>query len=63
MGQCDKCRWYHVEYDELGQEQDDIIRVGEKEKDIHYCLMIPEGIPDKVWSGKSNCEYFVQKST
>lgn len=54
MAHCDRCLFYSKADDELMRSHDDVIIVGQEQKDRHYCFAF-EPIPDGVFNGEKDC--------
>lgn len=60
MKQCELCEFYDKEYDELLQSGDDVIIVGQEDKENHYCPMYDMAVvADDIINDKAKCKYFV----
>ena len=53
MASCDKCLFYSVENDELNRDFNDV-----GDPDNHYCPMYRDEIPEGVFNGEKDCEFF-----
>ena len=60
MPLCDQCRFYNAEYDEMRQQYDDVIKIGD-EKEKHHCPMYESQIPDEVYYDNKDCKYFIKE--
>lgn len=55
MKQCEQCIFYDAEYDELLQSGDDMLIIGQEEKENHYCRLFDEAIDEDIIIGKKTC--------
>lgn len=62
MINCKNCKYYSKEFDEFRQQFDDVIVVGQENREKHYCIFYNDHIPSEIWGNKENCPYFEQKS-
>ena len=60
MEYCKKCIFYDKEYDELRQNGDDTIIIGEEQEEKHYCRMYDSGIDEDIVKGKKKCDYYAE---
>ena len=60
MEQCQKCLFYSKEYNEARQSWNDIIFVGQEEKEEHYCGTF-QPIPREYVADETKCPAFVKK--
>lgn len=56
MAFCDKCIFYSKSYDEQNIDFNDI-----GDTNSHFCPMYQDEIPDGVFNGGNDCEYFEEK--
>lgn len=57
MGYCEKCAVYNKLHDSLRESWQDSVPEGEQAKS-HFCIMY-EKMPDGIWEGEKECDYFV----
>ena len=57
MATCKKCLWYNEADDEQRMAGDDVVIVGEKETEKHYCANFTP-IPPGVFETDKECEMF-----
>ena len=55
MENCKNCIFYDLEYDELRQSGNDVIK--DSNANNHYCRMCKDGIPEEVWNKKTKCQH------
>lgn len=60
MGLCDRCKNFSAEYDEMRQEYDDTLIIGET-KENHFCPMFDRNIPDSIYYDDADCNFFFEK--
>lgn len=53
MASCKNCAFYSEAVDTLGRDFNDVGNA-----DNHYCPMYDDAIPEGVFNGEKNCEYF-----
>lgn len=63
MENCKKCVFYDAEFDKLRQSGDDIIFVGSKDTEKHYCRMYESCIAADILSGAAECEHHISKES
>ena len=56
MALCKNCLFYSEGFDELNRDFNDI---GNPEE--HFCSMYRDAIPDGVYNGVKDCEYYEEK--
>lgn len=56
MGSCEKCRHYSKTIDDLNRSFNDVGNVNN-----HYCMMWNDAIPDGIYDGKKDCEFWMDK--
>lgn len=56
MGLCDNCTIYSKRADEFNRDFNDVGAVSN-----HYCIMYRDAIPDGIYDGNNDCEYFEEK--
>lgn len=56
---CDTCLNYKKEYDEFRQSYDDVIVLGDKRPEAHFCPMYDNRIPDGIYYDGDNCELYI----
>lgn len=61
MKQCQKCIFYDKEYDELFQSGDDIVIIGEEDKEKHYCRLFDGAIDHDIITDRKECNCRVKK--
>ena len=57
MALCSKCAFYSEEIDETGRNFNDIGNENE-----HFCTMYRDTIPDGVFNGEKDCDFYEQKT-
>lgn len=62
MKQCEQCIFYDAEYDELLQSGDDMIVVGQEDKEKHYCRQFDGAIDNGIITNKKKCAYRLTKN-
>ena len=60
MALCDNCLFYREDYDEFRQNYDDTEKVGDNTIK-HYCPMYDDNIPNGIFYGGENCEFFDER--
>lgn len=58
---CNNCLFYDKQYDDMRQEYDDIIVVGNNQPLKHFCVQYEGGIPTDIFYGGSACKFFIEK--
>ena len=56
MALCKNCAFYSETIDELNRDFNDVGDV-----DNHYCPMYQDAIPEGVFNGEKNCEFYEEK--
>jgi hypothetical protein len=56
MALCNQCAFYSESVDNLNRDFNDI-----GNEDNHYCPMYNDAIPDGVYNGVKDCEYYEEK--
>ena len=59
MKQCKNCEFYDEKFDEL--EQSDVEIIGSEAKEVHFCPLFPDGIPNEIVQDERDCEYRVKR--
>lgn len=62
MAYCKKCIAYTEEFSKLCADNQDSVPIGEKPKE-NFCIVFPEGIPEKYWSGEKGCPYIIGRGS
>ena len=57
MGYCRYCEIFSNSYDEMVN----VFADDKNDEEIHFCVAYINGIPKKIYKGKKNCVYFVEK--
>lgn len=58
MASCDKCFFMTHQYDTFRQNYDDVDAVDDKSKPHHYCPMYTDHIPEDIFYGDADCEFY-----
>lgn len=56
MASCKTCQYYTEQMETLGTNWNDIGEI-----DNHYCVMWSGAIPDGIYDGVKDCEYYEEK--
>ena len=58
---CNNCLFYDKQYDDMRQEYDDVIVVGNDQPPKHFCVQYEDGIPKDIFYGGNACKFFIEK--
>ena len=59
---CDNCSAYRKEYDDFRQEYEDVVIIGYKGPESHFCPMYDSSIPRRIWENGDPCEFYQEKT-
>lgn len=60
MALCDKCAFMNDRYDEFRQSYNDAVPVNESMVQ-HFCPMYDDHIPNEIYYGGGECEFFQER--
>lgn len=61
MAYCDTCAFWNEQYNELGQNGDDCIVIGDAGLPPKYCPMYDDHIPPDITYNNAKCEWYMEK--
>ncbi len=63
MAYCDRCVFWSDTYNELGQNTDDCIVIGEEDQPIkQFCVMYRDYIPFEISYKNAKCKWYMAKN-